>query len=222
MEALAGIGVSTVMFAVADWLVRPDNPFFARAMVNRIWYHLMGRGIVEPVDDFRESNPAAHPALLEALAKDFVARGAAVRDRVAAELDDRVSAAGLTDTATVIYTSGTTGKPKGVMVSHGNLMHTFHLHGHRWADTRNGQVSGPDDLTPIVDNKPLGPADSFGFTVIAGEHVGEGAWMYHCHVQGHSDAGMAGLLVVRGPDGKMSASTRAAVRRWKRVESGHH
>ena len=111
-----------------------------------------------------------------------------------------------------------------VVIGHGDLMHTFHLHGHRWADTRNGQVSGPDDLAPIIDNKTLGPADSFGFTVIAGEHVGEGAWMYHCHVQGHSDAGMTGLLVVRGPDGKMSRSTKAAVRRWKRLEggSGHH
>lgn len=107
-----------------------------------------------------------------------------------------------------------------VVVGHGSLMHTFHLHGHRWADTRNGQVSGPDDLAPIIDNKTLGPADSFGFSVIAGEHVGEGAWMYHCHVQGHSDAGMAGLFVVRGPDGKMSRSTKAAVRRWKKLHGG--
>lgn len=55
----------------ADWLRSPENPFFARAVVNRIWFHLMGRGIVEPVDDFRESNPASHPALLDFLAKDF-------------------------------------------------------------------------------------------------------------------------------------------------------
>ncbi|MBW3595435.1 MAG: multicopper oxidase domain-containing protein [Actinobacteria bacterium] len=108
------------------------------------------------------------------------------------------------------------------VIGHGNLMHTFHLHGHRWADTRNGQLSGVDDMSAVIDNKTLGPADSFGFSVIAGEHVGEGAWMYHCHVQGHSDAGMAGLLVVRGPDGKMSASTKAAVRRWKRIEGGGH
>lgn len=54
--------------------------------------------------------------------EDFVARGAAVRDRVAAELDDRVSAAGLTDTATVIYTSGTTGAPKGVALTTGNVL----------------------------------------------------------------------------------------------------
>ena len=43
--------------ALADWVARPDNPFFARTQVNRVWYHLMGRGIVEPNDDFRASNP---------------------------------------------------------------------------------------------------------------------------------------------------------------------
>jgi len=55
----------------AAWLTSPDNPFFARAVVNRVWFHLLGRGLVEPVDDFRESNPAAHPALLDDLAKEF-------------------------------------------------------------------------------------------------------------------------------------------------------
>jgi hypothetical protein len=60
---------------LADWLVSPSNPFFAKAAVNRIWYHLMGRGIVEPVDDFRESNPPASAELIRALADDFVAHG---------------------------------------------------------------------------------------------------------------------------------------------------
>jgi hypothetical protein len=59
----------------ARWLTRPDNPFFARVAVNRLWAYLMGRGIVEPVDDFRESNPPANAALLDALAKDFVEHG---------------------------------------------------------------------------------------------------------------------------------------------------
>jgi hypothetical protein len=58
--------------ALADWVARPDNPFFARAQVNRVWYHLMGRGIVEPNDDFRASNPPSNGPLLEALAKDCV------------------------------------------------------------------------------------------------------------------------------------------------------
>ncbi len=61
--------------ALADWLTGKDNPFFARALVNRVWFHLLGRGIVDPVDDFRDSNPPANEALLDALAQDFVAHG---------------------------------------------------------------------------------------------------------------------------------------------------
>lgn len=59
--------------ALAAWVSRPDNPFFARAVVNRVWGDLMGRGIVHPVDDFRASNPPSNEPLLDALAKDFVA-----------------------------------------------------------------------------------------------------------------------------------------------------
>jgi len=57
--------------AFADWLTAPQNPFFARVEVNRIWWQLLGRGIVEPIDDFRESNPPTNPELLDALAADF-------------------------------------------------------------------------------------------------------------------------------------------------------
>ncbi|MDB4967178.1 MAG: hypothetical protein JWN44_2867 [Myxococcales bacterium] len=59
--------------ALAEWLTRPANPYFARALVNRYWAHLVGRGFVEPVDDFRRSNPPVMPALLESLAADFTA-----------------------------------------------------------------------------------------------------------------------------------------------------
>jgi hypothetical protein len=58
---------------LADWLTSGSNPFFAKSVVNRIWFHLNGRGIVDPVDDFRDSNPSANDALLDALAQDFVA-----------------------------------------------------------------------------------------------------------------------------------------------------
>jgi hypothetical protein len=57
--------------ALAKWMTAPENPFFARAAVNRIWGYFFGRGIVDPVDDFRSTNPPTHPELLEALAERF-------------------------------------------------------------------------------------------------------------------------------------------------------
>jgi hypothetical protein len=57
---------------LADLVTAPENPFFARATVNRIWFHLLGRGIVDPPDDFRDSNPSVNDPLLEALSRDFV------------------------------------------------------------------------------------------------------------------------------------------------------
>jgi len=59
----------------AGWLTKPDNPFFARIEVNRIWSHVFGRGIVEPADDFRDTNPPSNAVLLDQLAKDFVENG---------------------------------------------------------------------------------------------------------------------------------------------------
>lgn len=56
---------------LADWLTAKNNPFFARNLVNRFWSYAMGRGLVEPVDDMRATNPASIPALLDALASDF-------------------------------------------------------------------------------------------------------------------------------------------------------
>jgi hypothetical protein len=50
---------------------RPDNPYFARALVNRYWAHFFGRGVVEPMDDMRETNPPSNPMLLDALADSF-------------------------------------------------------------------------------------------------------------------------------------------------------
>ena len=57
--------------ALADWVAARDNPFFAKAQVNRIWLHLMGRGLVDPNDDFRATNPPTNPELLDWLARDF-------------------------------------------------------------------------------------------------------------------------------------------------------
>jgi hypothetical protein len=57
--------------ALAQWVTSKDNPFFAQTIANRLWADLMGRGIVEPVDDLRSTNPPTNPALLEALAADL-------------------------------------------------------------------------------------------------------------------------------------------------------
>jgi hypothetical protein len=59
---------------LADWITSPKNPFFARAVVNRLWGHLFGMGIVDPVDDFSPANPPSHPELLEELSAAFVAQ----------------------------------------------------------------------------------------------------------------------------------------------------
>ncbi len=60
---------------LAEWMTSPENPYFARAAVNRIWGDFFGRGIVQPVDDFRATNPPTHHELLEALARDFAVHG---------------------------------------------------------------------------------------------------------------------------------------------------
>jgi Protein of unknown function (DUF1549)/Protein of unknown function (DUF1553) len=59
--------------ALAEWLTSKENPYFAKAMANRTWSYFLGKGIIDPVDDIRASNPPSNPALLDALAKDFVA-----------------------------------------------------------------------------------------------------------------------------------------------------
>lgn len=80
-----------------------------------------------------------------------------------------------------------------VNVCIGNDMHTWHLHGHSWADTRTGLLASGQspDTVETIDNKTIGPGDSFGFQVIAGDVSGPGDWMLHCHMQFHSDMGMA-------------------------------
>jgi hypothetical protein len=57
---------------LADWMTDPKNPFFARAVANRYWAHFFGRGIVDPIDDMRVTNPPSNPELLDALAKTLV------------------------------------------------------------------------------------------------------------------------------------------------------
>lgn len=61
-----GLGINPRL-ALADWIVSRDNPYFSRTLANRLWAHLIGRGLVDPVDDFGPHNPASHPELLALL-----------------------------------------------------------------------------------------------------------------------------------------------------------
>jgi hypothetical protein len=63
------VGARTTL---AEWMTARDNPYFSRAIVNRMWEHFFGMGLVDPVDDFRDDNPPSHPELLEELAQEFV------------------------------------------------------------------------------------------------------------------------------------------------------
>src|SRR5262249_38158333 len=61
--------------ALARWLSGPQNPWLAKNVVNRYWGYLMGKGLVNPIDDLRETNPPSNPELLDALASGFAASG---------------------------------------------------------------------------------------------------------------------------------------------------
>ncbi|MFB9836319.1 multicopper oxidase domain-containing protein [Actinoallomurus acaciae] len=99
-----------------------------------------------------------------------------------------------------------------IVITHGDFFHTFHVHGHRWADNRTGLLESPTDPTRIIDTRTTGPGDSFGFQVVAGDRVGTGMWMYHCHVQSHADMGMAGMFVVTDKDGTMPGDPPGGMR----------
>jgi len=76
--------------ALADWVAAPDNSFFARAQANRVWLHVMGRGLVDPNDDFRATNPPSNPELLDYLAQDFAAGGFRLKALVKRIMTSRV------------------------------------------------------------------------------------------------------------------------------------
>ncbi len=75
--------------ALAEWMTSPENPYFAPAMANRMWGYFFGRGIVDPVDDFRSNNLATHPRLLEALARYFVRSGYDLRSLIRLMVESR-------------------------------------------------------------------------------------------------------------------------------------
>ena len=74
-ETSADRGDSTRRSRLAEWLTSRENPYFAKATVNRVWAHLFGRGIVDPVDDLGEHNRPSHPELLDELSEYFVQSG---------------------------------------------------------------------------------------------------------------------------------------------------
>src|SRR5262249_3839660 len=83
----------------ANWLSAPDNPYFARTIVNRLWKAMFGRGLVEPADDLRETNPATHPELLDRLGADFIRNGFDVRHTLKLMARTRTYARGSEPTA---------------------------------------------------------------------------------------------------------------------------
>ncbi|MCS6858805.1 MAG: DUF1549 and DUF1553 domain-containing protein [Abditibacteriales bacterium] len=76
--------------ALANWLTSKDNLMFARNIVNRYWAYFMGKGLVEPIDDMRATNPASNPELLDALAKDFIAHNFDVKHLMSVIMNSRV------------------------------------------------------------------------------------------------------------------------------------
>jgi hypothetical protein len=108
-----------------------------------------------------------------------------------------------------------------VVISHGTFMHTFHLHAHHWLTSARGAVADLDAPgnwgDRREDNHVLAPGDSFGFLVIAGDGVGPGMWMYHCHFQDHAAQMMGFFQVlpaapkVQTTGSSQSASTPTAV-----------
>ncbi|MEO8370967.1 MAG: DUF1549 and DUF1553 domain-containing protein, partial [Candidatus Solibacter sp.] len=79
----------------AEWLTARDNPFFAKSTVNRVWSYFFGRGIIDPVDDIRASNPPSNPALLDALTKDFLDHNFDLRQLMRTIANSRAYQAGI-------------------------------------------------------------------------------------------------------------------------------
>jgi hypothetical protein len=75
---------------LVDWMAEPKNPFLAKALVNRYWAHFFGRGIVEPLDDIRSTNPPSNPGLLNGLSESFVKSGYDLKAHIRTICDSRV------------------------------------------------------------------------------------------------------------------------------------
>ena len=78
------------LLALSTWLSSPQNPLFIQTLANRIWYQLLGQGIVDPIDDFRATNPPSNPGLLHALAADLVDHKFSLRHLIRTIMNSRV------------------------------------------------------------------------------------------------------------------------------------
>jgi hypothetical protein len=85
---------------LADWMTKPDNPYFARNLANRTWAVLLGRGLIDPVDDVRATNPPTNPELLDALARYVVENKYDVRKLIVLITGSRVYQTSATPNAT--------------------------------------------------------------------------------------------------------------------------
>jgi hypothetical protein len=81
--------------ALAEWITSKDNPFFAKSMANRMWSYFLGKGIIDPVDDIRASNPPVNEELLNALTKDFKDHGYDLRHLIRTIVNSRTYQAGI-------------------------------------------------------------------------------------------------------------------------------
>jgi hypothetical protein len=151
---------------LADWLVRKDNPYFAKAFVNRTWFTFFNRGIVHPVDDIRELNPPSHPGLLSLLEQEFVAAGFDVKHVVRSICNSEayqrtsrppVAAAATADDPTGAVSTGKFGRMPGRVMSADVLYDSLKL---AYGD-------------PQLDLRAIDPKDGDGNTVGESAAVGD-------------------------------------------------
>ena len=98
-EPLTEITQRDLRRPLADWLTSSDNPLLARNIANRTWGYLLGRALVEPIDDMRETNPPSNPQLLTTLATDFVEQGYDLRQLMRSIMTSQVFQLSSTATA---------------------------------------------------------------------------------------------------------------------------
>lgn len=148
---------------LADWLVQPDHPQTARVMVNRIWLHLFGRGLVETPDDFGVYGARpSHPELLDHLANRFVEEGWSIKNLIRTLILSRT------------YRLASSPSTRAVQLDPDNVLYSFHsrrrldaeeirdtiLHASGQLDWRPGQGSAIDQTVALI-NWPIGNSTNF-------------------------------------------------------------